>query len=100
MGYDPKENSLELCRDFRKNPTKAEACLWEILRAKRLDGYKFRRQHPLKGYILVFYCPELELAFEVDGQIHKDEEQKKYDQERTYDFQKCGITVIRFGILK
>ena len=54
----------------------------------------------MKGYILVFYCPELELAFEVDGQIHKDEEQKKYDQERTYDFQKCGITVIRFGILK
>lgn len=70
MVHDSKEHSLELCRDFRKNPTKAEACLWEILRSKQLEGYKFRRQHPMKGYILDFYCPELKLAIEVDGQIH------------------------------
>ena len=96
MEYDPKEQSLELCREFRKNPTKAEACLWEILRAKRLDGYKFRRQHPMKNYILDFYCAELKLAIEVDGQIHKHEEQIKYDQERTKILQEFGISVMRF----
>lgn len=94
--YDSKENSLELCRDFRKNPTEAEACLWEILRAKRLVGYKFRRKHPMKDYILDFYCPELKIAIEVDGQIHMDEQQVKYDQERTNALQESGISVIRF----
>ena len=96
MVYDPKNHSLELCRDFRKNPTKAEACLWKILRAKRLDGFKFRRQHPMKDYILDFYCPELKLAIEVDGQVHMDEEQIKYDQERTNILMEYGISVIRF----
>ena len=96
MVYEPKEHSLELCRDFRKNPTKAEAFLWEILRAKRFDGFKFRRQHLFKDYILDFYCPELKLAIEVDGQIHVDEQQVKYDQERTASLQESGILVLRF----
>ena len=96
MVCDPIETSLDLCRDFRKNPTKAEACLWEILRAKRFNGYKFRRQHPMKDYILDFYCPELKLAIEIDGQIHKDEQQAKYDLERTNTLQEAGIFTIRF----
>ena len=96
MVSDSKNDSLDLCRDFRKNPTKAEACLWEILRAKRLDGHKFRRQHPMKDYILDFYCPELKIAVEVDGQIHMDKEQLKYDQERTNTLMESGISVIRF----
>ena len=96
MVYDLKDHSLELCREFRKKPTKAEACLWEILRAKRLDGFKFRRQHPMGDYILDFYCPELKLAIEVDGQVHMDEEQKIYNQERTNNLKENGISVIRF----
>ena len=96
MVYDLKDHSLELCREFRKNPTKAEACLWEILRTKRLDGFKFRRQHPMGDYILDFYCPELKLAIEVDGQVHMDEEQKIYNQERTNNLKENGISVIRF----
>lgn len=91
-----KETTLDLCRDFRKKPTIAEATLWEVLRTKRLDGYKFRRQHPLQGYIVDFYCPELKLAIEVDGEVHKDEEQLKYDQERTKNLQEFGILIIRF----
>lgn len=50
----------------------------------------------MQDYILDFYCPELNLAIEVDGQIHMDEEQFNYDQERTKNLQEIGVSVIRF----
>lgn len=75
----PKEK-IELARRFRKNPTASEAILWEALRNRKLAGYKFRRQHPIQGFIVDFYCHEARLVVEVDGPIH--EEQREYDQAR------------------
>jgi very-short-patch-repair endonuclease len=89
-------NSIDLCRASRKNPTEAEEVLWEHLRAKRLDGYKFRRQHPLHGFILDFYCAERRLAIEVDGAVHRDHEQSEYDQMRSRILGEMDIEVIRF----
>jgi very-short-patch-repair endonuclease len=96
IALDSGGNSLELCRDFRKNPTEAEVCMWECLRDRKLSGYKFRRQHPFNGYVLDFYCPELKLAIEIDGQVHRNAEQVAYDQERTKNLQEIGISILRF----
>lgn len=89
-------NSIDLCRDYRKNPTEAEELLWEHLRAKRLDGHKFRRQHPLGGFILDFYCAERRLAVEVDGAVHRNHEQSESDQMRSRIPGEMDIEVIRF----
>jgi len=96
MAFESDGNSLELCRDFRKNSTEAETCMWGILRGRNLNGYKFRRQHPINEYILDFYCSELKLAIEIDGQVHRNPEQLAYDLERTKNLQEIGIPIIRF----
>jgi len=57
---------------------------------------KFRRQHPFEGFILDFFCPEANLAIEVDGEIHKDKETKEYDLERTRILAENGIRVLHF----
>ena len=95
MEPDSDFSTREICRSFRKNPTKAEALLWDSLRNRRL-GYKFRRQYPTDGYIIDFYCPELKICIEIDGQIHKNEEQKKYDWERSRILKEQGISILRF----
>ena len=61
---------LERAQEMRKNPTKAEALLWEALRNRNLNS-KFRRQHPISRYIVDFVCLEKELIVEVDGEIHQ-----------------------------
>ena len=74
-------NAMEL----RRTMTEAEIILWNELRNKKLNGYKFRRQHPIKNYVADFYCHEARLVVEVDGEIHKDESTKEYDEKRTHD---------------
>ena len=59
-------------------------------------GYKFRRQHPISGYILDFYCHKLRLSIEVDGKYHMNLEQKRKDKERTKYLNSLKIKEIRF----
>jgi len=87
---------LERVRELRKNATEAEAFLWELLRDRQLAGFKFRRQHPLGGTILDFYCHEVHLAIEIDGAVHKEPEQAQHDAERSAYLNEQGIRVIRF----
>ncbi|MCY3920096.1 MAG: endonuclease domain-containing protein [Chloroflexi bacterium] len=60
----------EAARTLRRRHTPAEATLWEALRARRLDGRKFRRQYPVAEFIADFCCPESQLIVEVDGPVH------------------------------
>jgi very-short-patch-repair endonuclease len=76
--------------------TPAEQLLWEQLRAKRLHGLFFRRQHPLGPFILDFCCPVAKLVVEVDGTVHDDDEQAQYDRLRSEQLQSYGYTVLRF----
>jgi len=79
----------------RHNPTPAERKLWfEILRGKRLKGLKFTRQKPLDNYIVDFYCAELMLAIEIDGDTHA--RQRAYDESRTRRLNTLGVEVIRY----
>lgn len=87
---------LEVIKEQRHNPTPTEEKLWQELRRKTLSGCKFRRQHPVAGYILDFYCPKLKLGIEVDGGVHKTPEQIKYDKQRTDELTALGIKIIRF----
>ena len=94
----PMRKNQDLAKTLRKDQTDVEGFLWQFLRAKRLQGYKFRRQHPIGGYILDFYCPEKKLAIEVDGGQHSEDNQMVYDQNRTAILEKDGIRVLRFWI--
>lgn len=87
----------EWVREQRANASEAETLLWEILRGQRLEGWKFRRQHPLGGYLLDFYCHKARLAVEIDGEIDRDDEQVKYAAEKWAYLNTQHIHVIRFA---
>jgi very-short-patch-repair endonuclease len=80
-----------LARRLRLTPTDAETRLWSRLRKKQLDGFGFRRQHPLGPYVADFVCAEARLIVEVDGGQHAEE-----DDTRTRWLEGRGYRVIRF----
>ena len=85
----------ERARELRRSSTAAETKIWYWLRHRYLGGHKFRRQHPIDRYILDFYCPELKLCIEVDGQSHDTDASVLYDATRTRKLAACGVTVVR-----
>jgi len=87
---------LIFARQLRKGQTDAEQLLWYVLRGRRFCGFKFRRQYPVHGYILDFYCHDAALAVELDGGGHNCEEKLLYDEERTKVLESAGIRVVRF----
>lgn len=80
---------------LRDDMTEPEMRLWEYLKTKPF-GFKIRRQHPLAGYVLDFYCHKLRLSIEIDGGYHLTKEQKEKDDERTKYIENLGITELRF----
>jgi len=87
---------LVFARQLRKGQTDAERMLWYILRGRRFLGYKFRRQYPVGGYIVDFYCHDVGLAIELDGGGHNSKEQQQYDAERSITLASLSINVVRF----
>ncbi|MEW6702196.1 MAG: dihydropteroate synthase, partial [Bacteroidota bacterium] len=73
----------ELSETHRKNPTNAELILWNFLKGKQLENYKFRRQHIIGQYIVDFACLSKMLVIEIDGLIHQLPENKESDELRT-----------------
>lgn len=82
---------------MRKTPTDAEKKLWSLLRHGRLNGYHFRRQVPIAGYIVDFCCLSVGLGVEADGGPHGDEEAQEYDRLRSEILRSKGIRIIRFS---
>ncbi len=66
----PSRTLRQAARDLRRDSTHSEGLLWEALRDRKLDGCKFRRQHPVGPFILDFYCADQGLAVEIDGAVH------------------------------
>lgn len=82
-------------RENRKNPTKAESKIWnEVLRMRQFADYKFLRQKPIDNYIADFYCSELRLVIEIDGDSHAAA--IEYDAERTKVLEALGLIVVRY----
>jgi very-short-patch-repair endonuclease len=96
MWKDASEIIFSNAKKLRENPTQAEELMWLSLSNNQLDGYKFRRQHPLLNYVVDFYCHQLKLVVEIDGEYHQTVEQKKLDKERTVNIEFQGLDVIRF----
>lgn len=69
--------------------------LWAVLRNRKLEGAKFRRQHPLGRYIADFYCHEALLVVELDGSVHDRLYQAEYDKARQEEIEVRGLTVLR-----
>ncbi len=84
----------DTARSLRKQSTDAERLLWRHLRARQLEGLKFRRQQPIGGYIVDFVCFEKRLVIEVDGGQHASAKEK--DSERDRWFYEQGFSVLRF----
>ena len=81
---------------LRKKPTPHEAKFWKLLRDRRFEEFKFRRQHPIDRYVLDFYCPKAKLAIELDGSGHGFPSREKTDRIRDQFFESKGIKVLRF----
>ena len=85
----------EVARRLRKESTPAERHLWKRLRAHRLNGYRFKRQQPIDGYVVDFACPQRRLVVEVDGEYHDAQAQE--DRQRTSYLEARGYRVLRFS---
>lgn len=85
---------LERARAMRRNMMPAERRLWNALRANRLDGFHFRRQQIVGGFIVDFYCHAAALVVEVDGPVHDG--QVDYDASRDEIIAAHGLHVVRF----
>ncbi len=83
-------------KKLRNDGTKAEAVFWNLIKHRKINGLKFRRQHSVGSYILDFYCPEIRLAIELDGHYHYTPDGKERDMRRDNYLKLQGITVIRF----
>ena len=89
------KKSLTNAKSLRTNQTEFENILWHNLRAKRLNGIKFKRQVPIGRYIVDFVTLEKKLVIELDGSQHLDDGKIEYDNERTEFLQTKGYKVIR-----
>ena len=96
QGIHSERSLIRAARDLRQADTDAEQALWSMLRNRRLLGLKFRRQHQVGGFIVDFYCLDLNLAIELDGARHFEDTFQIYDVARTTKLQAMGLTVVRF----
>jgi very-short-patch-repair endonuclease len=94
--YDKDLKSL--ASSLRKNMTFSEVLLWNQLKNKQMLGFDFDRQRPIGNYIVDFYCKELRLAIEVDGDSHTY--RYDYDDERQSNLEKLGVRFLRFDDLE
>lgn len=81
-------------RRLRWGMTSAESILWEILRGRKFQNLKFRRQAPVAGFVVDFLCPDLRLVIELDGGVHDLREVE--DAARDERLRLAGYLVLRF----
>ena len=91
--------NYHLLKDFafqhRSSPTQAEDVLWQLVKTKKLEGYKFRRQHIVGNYIADLVCLNKRLIIEIDGLIHQLPENKEADEIRTQWLNEQGFKLLR-----
>ncbi|HMJ90094.1 MAG TPA: DUF559 domain-containing protein, partial [Candidatus Acidoferrum sp.] len=87
---------VERARKLRKHQTPAEEIAWELLRDRRFEGLKFRREHQINNYIADFFCSEHQLDIELDGEIHQSPEVVAKDKARDAMLRSLGFKVLRF----
>jgi very-short-patch-repair endonuclease len=92
----PYQNHLkDYARELRKHLTADESLLWEFIRKKKL-GVEFHRQAPMLAYIIDFYCHEILLAIEIDGEYHGQVSQQFEDKQKNDNLNAYEVEVIHF----
>jgi very-short-patch-repair endonuclease len=91
--YNPKLKAL--AKKLRESMTISESMLWLGLKQKQL-GYDFDRQRPIDEFIVDFYCKELKLAIEIDGESHDHPDAYVNDIKRQEKLESLGIHFLRF----
>jgi very-short-patch-repair endonuclease len=94
-GQNVHPDKLAFAKRLRREATPAERRLWKALRRDALDGFHFRRQQVIEGYIADFYCDGAKLAIELDGGVHQ--EQWQYDESRDRAIASMGVRVLRIS---
>ncbi|HKW07789.1 MAG TPA: endonuclease domain-containing protein [Candidatus Dormibacteraeota bacterium] len=85
-------------RRLRRSMGRTEVRLWAGLKARQVDGWKFRRQHPIGPYFVDFYCPAARLIVEVDGPAHDDDNHGDRDRLRDVWLDRQGYRVVRIPV--
>ena len=88
---------IEFAREQRKQANEFSHDVWQMVRAGRMLGEKFRREYPMGPYTLDFVCVELQLNIEIDGKDHWTEEGRRHDLLRDVYLQRLGFTVLRIN---
>jgi len=91
-----QKRNVGLAQRLRGSPTMPERALWPLLRQLKMDGYHFRRQVPIGGYVADFACHHPKLVIEIDGDTHADPQAEKHDARRTAFLTSAGYDVLRF----
>ena len=81
---------------MRRSLTPAEAFLWKHLKARKLCGKRFTKQHSIRNYIVDFYCAEERIIIELDGAVHNNSMSREYDEQRDLYLSGLGYQVLRF----
>jgi very-short-patch-repair endonuclease len=96
IGAEKKELRNK-ARDLRNKMTRAEIILWSRIRSRQLYGFKFRRQQAVLDYIVDFYCHDMKLIIEVDGEIHSLPDIIESDKHRDKMLKNNGYHIIHFS---
>ena len=85
-----------IAQRLRRDATRAERILWRAINRDQMEGFKFRRQVPLCGYVVDFTCHEARLVLELDGATNSTDEELGADAERQKRIEQDGYAVLRF----
>jgi very-short-patch-repair endonuclease len=93
LSYNPYLK--QFAKELRNKSTLAEAILWNHLKSRKLNGFKFSRQRPIGNYIVDFFSSELMLGIEIDGSSHNEKIEKDFKRQKELESQ--NITLLRFS---
>jgi very-short-patch-repair endonuclease len=91
-----RKDLKQTAKMLRKSMSYPEVRLWQELKGKKIEGFQFNRQRPINHYIVDFYCKDLRLAIEVDGDDHQLPRTREHDFNRQEVLESLGIKVMRF----
>ena len=95
MHYGATSETFQIAERLRKNMTVAEKVLWERVRRNQV-GVRIRRQHPIWKFVADFYCHQVRMVIEIDGNIYLSFENKQYDISRDIVLDEFKIRILRF----
>ena len=91
-----RSNLKHTAKMLRKSMSYPEILLWQELQGRKIEGFQFNRQRPIDQYIVDFYCKELRLAIEVDGDDHQEAQVRENDILRQERLESLGVHFLRF----